>query len=68
MPRFLCTELHMKEGALMDKRLSYGDQCIIARNQNEIRDLEKIRNRLIKDIDEAVSDLRKQNREILGRE
>ena len=68
MPRFLCIELHMKEGTLMDKRLSYGDQCIIARNQNEIRDLEKMRNRLIKDIDEAVSDLRKQNREILGRE
>ena len=50
-----------------DRTLSYGDQCIIARNQNEIRDLEQMKNRLIKDIDEAVSDLRKQNREILGR-
>lgn len=58
----------MKEDMPMKNNLTYGDQCIIARNQNEIRDLEQMRQRLIKDIDKAVSDLRKQNREILGRE
>ncbi len=58
----------MKEDMTMKNNLTYGDQCIIARNQNEIRDLEQMRQRLIKDIDKAVSDLRKQNREILGRE
>lgn len=52
----------------MKTELTYGDKCIIARNQNEIRDLQQLRERIIKDTDEAISDLRKQNREILGRE
>lgn len=52
----------------MKQSLTYGENLIIARNQNEIRNLEAYRKELIKDINEAVSDLRKQNREILGRE
>lgn len=52
----------------MKQKLTYSDNLIIVRNQNEIRDLQQYRERLIKDTDEAISDLRKQNREILGRE
>ena len=40
----------------MKAELTYGDKCIIARNENEIRQLQ------------AIKDLIKQNREILGRE
>lgn len=49
-------------------KLIYSDNLIIARNQNEIRDLQQYRKQLIKDTDEAIADLRKQNREILGRD
>lgn len=52
----------------MQNSLSYGDQCIVVRNQNEIRDLEQLRQKVLKNTDEAISELRKQNREILGRD
>lgn len=48
--------------------LTYSENLIIARNQNEIRNLEQYRKELIRNVNEAISDLRKQNREILGRE
>lgn len=48
----------------MNKQLSYGDKCIIARNENEIKVLRVIVAKALRDI----KDLRKQNREILGRE
>ena len=48
----------------MNKQLSYGDKCIIARNENEIKALQVRVAHALKDIKE----LRKQNREILGRE
>lgn len=48
--------------------LTYSENLIIARNQNEIRNLEEYRKELIRNVNEAISDLRKQNREILGRE
>ena len=52
----------------MKTELSYGDKCIIARNENEIRDLQAMKARVIKNTNEAIKDLIKQNREILGRE
>lgn len=52
----------------MKQSLTYSENLIIARNQNEIRNLEQYRKELIRNVNEAISDLRKQNREILGRE
>ena len=43
--------------------LSYGDKCIIARNENEIKVLQVRIAHILQDIKE----LRKQNREIKGR-
>ena len=48
----------------MKQQLSYGDKCIIARNENEIKVLQVNIARALKDIRE----LRKQNREIKGRD
>lgn len=48
----------------MKPNLTYGDKCIIARNENEIKVLQVRVAHTLKDI----KDLRKQNREILGRE
>jgi len=48
----------------MKNSLTYSDNLIIARNQNEI----KVRQiRVLKEL-KAIDELRKQNREILGRE
>lgn len=47
----------------MKQQLSYGDKCIIARNENEIRVLQVKVAKALRDIE----DLRKQNREIIGR-
>ena len=52
----------------MKLTLSYGDKCIISRNENEIRELQDKKARVIRNIDGAIKDLIKQNREILGRE
>ena len=52
----------------MKPTLSYGDECIISRNENEIRKLQVLKLRVIKDIDEDIKSLAKQNREILGRD
>lgn len=52
----------------MRPTLSYGDKCIIARNENEIRELQAMKTRVIENTNEAIKDLIKQNREILGRE
>ena len=48
---------------MMKQQLSYGDKCIIARNENEIRVLQVKVAKALRDIE----DLRKQNREIIGR-
>lgn len=50
------------------KVLTYGDKCIISRNENEIRELQAMKARVIETTNEAIKDLIKQNREILGRE
>ena len=47
----------------MKQQLSYGDKCIIARNENEIRVLQVKVAKALRDIE----DLRKKNREIIGR-
>lgn len=48
----------------MKGELTYGDKCIIARNENEI----KVRQvRLVEEL-KAIKELRKQNREIKGRD
>lgn len=48
----------------MKSQLTYGDKCIIARNENEIKELQvKVANAM-----RDIKELRKQNREILGRE
>ena len=52
----------------MKSTLSYGDKCIISRNENEIRALQDMKARVIKNTDDAIKSLIKQNREILGRE
>lgn len=51
----------------MKAELTYGDICIIIRNENEIRELQDKKARVIRNIDEAIKDLIKQNREIKGR-
>lgn len=48
----------------MKTELTYGDKCIIARNQNEI----KVRQIRIMNELKQIEELKKQNREILGRE
>ena len=48
----------------MKKKLSRGSELIVIRNENEIRFLQKQIKSLMKDID----DLRKQNRDIKGRD
>ena len=52
----------------MKSTLSYGDKCILSRNENEIRELQAMKNRVIENTNEAIKSLIKQNREILGRE
>lgn len=48
----------------MKHNLTYGDRCIITRNENEI----KVRQiRVLNELKE-IKELRKQNREILGRD
>lgn len=49
-------------------KLSYGDKCIIARNQNEIKDLQEYLKKIVDMTSEAIEELRKQNRQIIGRE
>lgn len=51
----------------MKVELTYGDKCIVARNENEIKDLQQLRQRILNDTNQAIAELRKQNREILGR-
>ena len=51
----------------MKTELTYGDKCIIARNENEIRDLQEMKQRVIKNTEDAIAELIKQNREIKGR-
>lgn len=51
----------------MKAELSYGDRCIIVRNENEIRELQAKKNRVIENTNEAIKDLIKQNRELKGR-
>lgn len=51
----------------MKAELSYGDRCIIARNENEIRELQAMKARVIENANEAIKDLIKQNRELKGR-
>ena len=48
-------------------KLSYSDELIIARNENEIRDLVILKKRTLEEIDKDINQLRKQNREIKGR-
>ena len=48
----------------MENKLSYSDHLIIARNQNEI----KVRQIRVMNELKQIEELRKQNREILGRE
>ena len=48
----------------MKKKLSRGSELIVIRNENEIRFIQKQIKSLVKDID----DLRKQNRDIKGRD
>ena len=48
---------------IKDNVLSYGDKCIIARNENEIKAKQQALQAIVKDI----ADLAKQNREIKGR-
>ena len=48
----------------MENKLSYSDNLIIARNQNEI----KVRQIRVMNELKQIEELRKQNREILGRE
>ena len=52
----------------MKTELSYGDKCIIARNENEIMELQAMKAGVIKNIDRDIKSLIKQNREIKGRE
>jgi hypothetical protein len=47
--------------------MTLGDKCIIAKNENEIRELQALKARVINNTDEAIKELRKQNREIKGR-
>lgn len=47
----------------MKKPLTFGDSCIIARNENEIRELITAKKKIEKDIKE----LRKQNRALKGK-
>ena len=48
----------------MINKLTYSEQCIIVRNENEIRDLVALKKRTIEELDKDINDLRKQNREI----
>ena len=48
---------------IKDNVLSYGDKCIIVRNENEIKAKQQALQAIVKDI----ADLAKQNREIKGR-
>lgn len=48
--------------------MTLGDKCIIAKNENEIRELQALKDRVIRNTDEAIKELVKQNREIKGRE
>ena len=48
-------------------KLSYGDKCIIIRNENEIKELQRLKATVIKNTDEAIKELRNQNRELKGR-
>ena len=52
----------------MGTKLSYGDKCILSRNENEIKELQAMKARVIANIEQAIKELIKQNREILGRE
>lgn len=47
--------------------MTLGDRCIIARNENEIKELQELKARVIRNTDEAIKGLRNQNREIKGR-
>lgn len=47
--------------------MTLGDKCIMARNENEIRELQALKARVVKNTDEAIKELRNQNREIKGR-
>ena len=47
--------------------MTLGDKCIIAKNENEIRELQALKDRVIRNTDEAIKELVKQNREIKGR-
>lgn len=47
----------------MKVELTYGDKCIIARNENEVRELRE----LIRSINKAIKELKKQNRKIKWR-
>lgn len=51
----------------MKKELTYGENLIVARNQNEIRELVSTKKRIIEDIEQSINELIKQNREILER-
>ena len=51
----------------MINKLTYSEQCIIARNENEIRDLVALKKRIVEELDKDINELRKQNREIKGR-
>ena len=53
------------------KQLTYSSECIVARNQNEIKSIIQAISRNIEEIQKLTQDvacLRKQSREILGRE
>lgn len=52
----------------MKSKLTYGDKLIIARNQNEIKELIALKKCTSKNIDTSILELIKQNREILGRD
>lgn len=47
--------------------MTLGEKCIIAKNENEIRELQALKVRVAKNTDEAIKELRNQNREIKGR-
>lgn len=51
----------------MKKDLTYSDYCILARNENEIRELVNYRKLVVENTDKDIKDLIQQNREILGR-
>ena len=45
-------------------KLSYGDKCNIARNKNMIKELKTLKARCIRNTNESIKALKKENRKI----